>query len=149
MQSLKNLGVNTIVNFRDDASEKEEQLAKQLKMNYVKVPWIASHNPSSPQVAAFLQLLRSNPKDKVFVHCHAGADRTGTMIAIYRMVMENWTPAKAVAEMHAYHYHHFFLGNLQKYVEDFPALVSGDTVIRAALAVAPVAAPVLATVPQR
>ncbi len=148
IQSLKNMGVNTIVNFRDDAGVKEEQLARQLRMNYVKLPWVASHNPTSSQVAAFLELLRANPKDKVFVHCHAGSDRTGTMIAVYRMVEENWTPAKAIQEMYSYHYHHFFLGNLQKYVENFPAKLSGDAVIRAVLAVTPVAAPMLATVPQ-
>ena len=35
----------------------------------------------------------------VYVHCLHGVDRTGTMIAIYRMEIEGWRPSEALAEM--------------------------------------------------
>jgi protein tyrosine/serine phosphatase len=35
----------------------------------------------------------------VLVHCRRGADRTGVMLAIYRVVVEGWTKADAIDEM--------------------------------------------------
>ena len=33
------------------------------------------------------------------VHCQHGADRTGTMVAMYRMVIQGWSREKAVDEL--------------------------------------------------
>ena len=35
----------------------------------------------------------------VLVHCEHGSDRTGTMVAIYRIAFEGWTKAQATDEM--------------------------------------------------
>jgi protein tyrosine/serine phosphatase len=35
----------------------------------------------------------------VFVHCRYGSDRTGTMIAIYRIAVQNWDREEAIREM--------------------------------------------------
>ena len=35
----------------------------------------------------------------VFIHCKHGADRTGTMVAFYRLVFEGWSKAEALREM--------------------------------------------------
>ena len=35
----------------------------------------------------------------VLVHCQHGADRTGTMIAVYRIAVQGWSKAKAIREM--------------------------------------------------
>ena len=42
---------------------------------------------------------------KVFVHCYFGDDRTGTMVATYRIAMDQWTSDEAYNEMRAYHFH--------------------------------------------
>jgi protein-tyrosine phosphatase len=34
----------------------------------------------------------------VFVHCEKGEDRTGALVAIYRIVKQGWTPERAYAE---------------------------------------------------
>ena len=33
------------------------------------------------------------------MHCQHGSDRTGTIIALYRMVIQNWSKEQAIAEM--------------------------------------------------
>jgi protein tyrosine/serine phosphatase len=35
----------------------------------------------------------------VYVHCQRGADRTGTLCAAYRMVVQGWTHEQALQEM--------------------------------------------------
>ena len=49
--------------------------------------------------AQFLTLLRKNPGKKIFVHSRLGDDRTGMMIASYRMAQEGWSAEKAEKEM--------------------------------------------------
>jgi protein tyrosine/serine phosphatase len=118
---LKKLGVGIVVNFRDEQSEqtKEQRAAEALGMRYVGIGWNARNEPTDAQVAEFLHLVRANPQSKIFVHCHWGADRTGVMVATYRIAEERWTAEHAVAEMKAFHLH-FWLPHLKHYVAEFP-----------------------------
>ena len=53
--------------------------------------------------------LSDNPKTRpVYVHCKAGENRTGFVIATYRMVYQGWTPEEAVREMRAYGFYRVF-----------------------------------------
>ena len=132
-QQLRKLGVEIVVNFRNERGEieAERRTVERLGLRYVSIPWGASHNPTSQQVADFLDVLQANPESKIFVHCHRGADRTGTMVAAYRIAEQHWAPPETIQEMRAYHYHHFWWPNLQRYVEDFPRLLATDPKLRA------------------
>ena len=48
-----------------------------------------------------LALIESSPQP-VFLHCEHGADRTGTIVACYRMQHDGWTTDRAVAEARQY-----------------------------------------------
>jgi tyrosine-protein phosphatase SIW14 len=128
---LKHLGVGIIVNLRDDRDEqeKEERTVETLGLRYVAIPWNARRLPTDTQMADFLDLLRVNPKTKIFVHCQLGADRTGVMIAAYRIADENWTPRQAIAEMKAFHLH-FWLPHLNRYIEQFPQRLESSPELR-------------------
>ena len=130
---LRDMGVGIIVNFRDEADEtaSEKQQVESLGMKYVGIPWSGRQYPSSAQIIQFLDLVRTNPQAKIFVHCQRGADRTGTMIAAYRIALEHQTVAKAVSEMHQFHYDHFFLPQLERYVDSLPQLLQTDTLFSA------------------
>ncbi len=68
-------------------------------------------------------LLRENPNKKVFVHCRLGDDRTGMMIAAYRMAEEGWTAAEARKEMEKFgftRWHHLICPGLASYETSFP-----------------------------
>jgi len=49
-------------------------------------------------IAKVLALFDDSSAGPVFVHCRRGADRTGTMLAVYRIVHDHWENAKALAE---------------------------------------------------
>jgi len=50
-----------------------------------------------------LKQLSDDPKTRpVYVHCKAGQNRTGFVIATYRMIYQGWTPEEAVREMRVY-----------------------------------------------
>ena len=135
-QELRKHGVEIVVNFRDERGkiESERRIVEAQGMRSVSIAFPTSDDPTQEQVAEFLQLLRANPQKKIFVHCHLGADRTGAMVAVYRMAAENWTPQQALQEMHTFHYHHFWWPHFQRYVEGFPALLAADPKLRAVFA---------------
>ena len=72
-------------------------------MQYVSIPWHCLF-PRDEVLARFLAVLRDNPGKKVFVHCRYGDDRTGMMVAAYRMSMEGWTAEEARREMDQFGY---------------------------------------------
>lgn len=103
-ESLRKLGVKTIVSLRELHSEKDAVLAAGLEP--VAIPLQADVRGAVPprpeDVARFLSVLRDPAKKPVFFHCAHGKDRTGTMCAIYRMEVEGWTPDLAFLEMEAF-----------------------------------------------
>jgi protein tyrosine phosphatase (PTP) superfamily phosphohydrolase (DUF442 family) len=125
---LKKLGIDVVVDFRDNRQDIEVEKGRVAAqgMAFVSIPWNAVTNPSRDNVIAFFTTLRDNPGKKIFVHCQRGADRTGVMIALYRIVHDHWTPNQAVAEMNAFHYWNLLLPHLARYVEAFPSALSVD-----------------------
>jgi tyrosine-protein phosphatase SIW14 len=127
--ALQKMGITTVVNFRDERDEiaAEKREVEGLGMKFVSIPWSGSDNPSDKQVVQFLDLMHDNPQAKVFVHCKRGADRTGTMVAAYRIAIERKDVSSAIDEMHDYHYAHFMLPQLQRYVVSMPKLLQANT----------------------
>jgi protein tyrosine phosphatase (PTP) superfamily phosphohydrolase (DUF442 family) len=124
---LKKMGIAIVVDLRNskpvkkDGGETREQVRVEAAgMRYVEIPTSAFFGPTEFQVATFLQLLHDNPNQKVFVHCYFGDDRTGTMVATYRIAVDHWTSDEAYNEMRAYHFHkHLIL--MGHFVKFFPA----------------------------
>jgi protein tyrosine/serine phosphatase len=98
-QALAKMGVKTILNLREaEYSDAEERAVKAAGMKYVSVPMRGMSAPTSEQMIKVLALLNDESAGPVFVHCRRGADRTGTVIACYRIGHDQWENKKALSE---------------------------------------------------
>lgn len=117
---LAKMGINIVV---DTGTWKgDEKLIEQLGMRYVSLAWHCPF-PKDDVFARFLKLVNENPDKKIFVHCRLGNDRTGMMIAAYRMGKQGWTAEQAMKEMHSFGYtavHHLMCPGLAGYEKSFP-----------------------------
>lgn len=117
--ALKKMGVDIVVDLRLSGKGTEKRTVTQAGMQYVSIPWHCLF-PKDKDVEKFLLLLRGNKGKKIFVHCRYGDDRTGMMIAAYRMAVEGWTTEEARKEMDAFGLHHVICHPLESYEEHFP-----------------------------
>jgi len=125
--ALASMGINIVVDLRGSREGESERVAK-LGMRYVAIPWHCPF-PKDETFARFLILLRQNPGKKVFVHCRLGDDRSGMMVAAYRMAEQNWTAIEAKKEMEAFGFsisHHLICPSLSSYEESFPQRFRSD-----------------------
>ena len=96
MRELEKLGVKLVINlraFHDDEDELKGTALKGAKISFKT--WHAEDE----DVVRFLTLVNDPANQPVFFHCLHGADRTGTMSAIYRMTMQGWSSEAAIREM--------------------------------------------------
>jgi len=108
---LARLGVTTVVDLRRpvEHSVAEESLAVvSAGMRYRNFPMNGFDTPSAAQLTTPLSWLDAD--EKVFVHCKQGMDRTGTVIAIYRISRQGWENQKALAEAKSLGMHWFESG---------------------------------------
>lgn len=96
MRNLERFGIATIINLRSMHSDADE--LEETTISYVRIPMHA-WRPAEDAVVAFLKTATSEEKTPVLVHCNYGADRTGFMCALYRVVVCGWTREEALAEM--------------------------------------------------
>lgn len=128
-ESLAKMGVSIVVDLREgDQVQREQKEVTALGMKFVAISWNCTE-PKDEYFSKFLSLLRNNPGKKVFVHCHAGVDRTGMMIASYRMAEQGWTSEESMREMKTFGYsmfHQVMCHALKGYEDKFPAVVSNN-----------------------
>lgn len=109
---LLDLGVRTVVNLellhddRDAFRDARPHLSQPLKVDYFRIrEWepnvILNPDVLDRHVAEFLAITRTQPQP-IYVHCRSGQNRTGVMIAAYRVLEENQSVERAIAEMERY-----------------------------------------------
>jgi protein tyrosine/serine phosphatase len=142
-RELKQMGVDIVVSFRHEKGENalEGRAVEAQGMRFVSLPWHPWDTPADADVERFFSFLAANRHSKVFVHCQQGRDRTGAMVALYRVAVDHWCPDSAVAEMKAYHYHHFWFPQLETYVEGFPDRMAKDHGLASSITLAPPTTP--------
>lgn len=101
MSALKAAGVRTIINLRNEEVlvRKEAAQARALGMQFVNIPLDVFNPPSEKAKKDFLAILSNPAAQPIYIHCLHGQDRTGTMVALYRISKEGWTADRAYAEM--------------------------------------------------
>jgi protein tyrosine/serine phosphatase len=123
---LRDLGVRTVINLREAEEarrEDEQRIVEALGMRYVSLPvkngslFRPFRRIPSATVERFLELIDSVP-GPVFVHCHRGADRTGTLVGIYRISRHGWDGSRALDEAARIGMRFWYVG-LKRQIEAF------------------------------
>jgi tyrosine-protein phosphatase SIW14 len=99
-RNLNKLGIKMVVDLREpgDRSTQENKIVTAAGMKYISVPMYGMATPKNESVQKVLALLEDNSSGPVFVHCKRGADRTGGVIACYRIEHDGWKNGRALVE---------------------------------------------------
>ncbi len=95
MRALEQLGIRTVVNLRDFNDDETEARGTGLRLRNVDM---SAWRIKDEDVAQVLALLRKEV-GPFLVHCQHGADRTGVICAMFRIVEQNWSRDAALREL--------------------------------------------------
>ncbi len=100
VKELAGMGVKTIINLRGagEDSKHEEIWAQKSGIKIISVNLKNWFEPKTEDIERIIKDIDTPEYQPVFVHCRRGADRTGTVIAVYRITHDNWTAKQAIDE---------------------------------------------------
>ncbi|MFZ2655380.1 MAG: tyrosine-protein phosphatase [Victivallales bacterium] len=96
MGNLGKIGIKTVINLRAFHSDKDEIKGTDLLNERLNVK---TWHIEDEDVVKFLRIVRRKENGPFLVHCQHGADRTGVMSCMFRIVEEGWSKADAIKEM--------------------------------------------------
>lgn len=103
-EALQKLGIKTVLSFRK--RDKDAPLHKTAGIVFKRYP-LYTWDIEEKDIIAVLRIIDDPANQPILVHCTHGADRTGLMMASYRMIVQGWSKEAAIAEMKQgkYEYH--------------------------------------------
>ena len=117
---LKRLGIKTVIDLRnnDDRARTEEGWARAAGLRFINIPLSNWFSPDDKDIKSIIDQIDRQDNQPVYVHCKRGADRTGTVMAIYRITHDGWTgdQAKAEAKTFGFGWWQFWMKN---YIGDY------------------------------
>ena len=93
---LQTLKIATVINF---LPESDAQWLQSSDIKQVQLSYRTNHVDDSDVLAAIRAIQAAEADGPVLMHCKHGADRTGLMAAMYRVVVQGWSKEDALNEM--------------------------------------------------
>lgn len=113
---VESCGIRSVLNLRRLHHDVDE--TRGLGLSLFHVPMRAGHIEER-EILRAMRILRACPKP-VLVHCWHGSDRTGCVVAVYRMVFQGWDRERAIAEFKSagLGYHEGWYPNIEAYLRN-------------------------------
>ncbi|MFZ1985514.1 MAG: dual specificity protein phosphatase family protein [Desulfatitalea sp.] len=114
MKAIEQLGIRNVLNLREFHTDTQE--AEQTRLTLFHVPMNAGRIKDEDVVAALKVIQKA--QGPTLVHCWHGSDRTGLIVAMYRMIFQGWQKQAAIDELvnGGYGYHSVY-ANIVTYIE--------------------------------
>jgi protein tyrosine/serine phosphatase len=96
MKNLEKLGIRTVINLRFFNDDLDEVKGTSLRTERTK---ILTWRIGDKHVVEVMSMLKDTQNGPFLIHCQHGADRTGLMTAMYRILEQGWTPDDALKEL--------------------------------------------------
>ncbi len=96
MKNLEKLGIRTVINLRYFNSDDDEVEGTSLRTERTK---ILTWRIGDKHVVEVMSMLKKSENAPFLIHCQHGADRTGLMTAMYRILEQGWSPEDALQEL--------------------------------------------------
>ncbi|KWF03340.1 dual specificity protein phosphatase family protein [Burkholderia pseudomultivorans] len=114
---LEKLGIRKVISFRAFHSDDSVLAGTQITM--LRIPINTWHIRDQDMVAALKALRTADQDGPVLIHCQHGADRTGLVSALYRVVYQGWTREQALDELqHGGYGFHPVWRNITSYLQN-------------------------------
>ncbi len=82
-------GIRTLINLRGRTPGFESAFAARNGLRMLSFNLRATRPPTHEDVERFLEIVQDPENQPVLVHCRSGVDRTGYMLALYRLEPES------------------------------------------------------------
>jgi protein tyrosine/serine phosphatase len=115
MKNLEKLGIRTVINLRFFNSDEDEVKGTSLRTERTR---ILTWSIGDKHVVEVMKMLEKAENGPFLIHCQHGADRTGLMTAMYRILEQGWSPDEALKELTdgGFGYHSMW-SNIIRYVK--------------------------------
>lgn len=126
INQLSKLGMGTVISLRSGrkATNWERAAVEAAGMRFISVPMYYLNMPSHSTIDELLALLDEPAHYPIFIHCYHGVDRTGLIVAVWRMTRQNWTFHQAYDEMKRCGFHRFRLPHFKWLLGNYARLVN-------------------------
>lgn len=116
-------GMKRIISLDPEIGSRIDPIVKNLKMEHLMLPIDSSSTVFSGNLRYIYNNLRTLFNlQPVYVHCKHGADRTGLVIGLYRVKVNNWTCEQALAEARRYQFGVRISPAIQKFYQNLLCL---------------------------
>ncbi len=134
-QALKDLGIQTVIDLRNDPEDYSKNAVESLGMKYVNIPMSGWKYPKDRHIDEFKRLMNDPETGVMYVHCKAGKHRTGVAGAVYRFENYGWDYDRTYREMKNYNFSWWLVhGRLKTFVIDYAKQMEGRTKVNEDLA---------------
>lgn len=96
---LNQQGVKTIINLRFFDRNDDEKAFGTTDLTLINTPLMSWAITPKDVAKVLWQVEQAQQRGAVLVHCYHGADRTGLISAVYRIIYQGWSIAEAKREM--------------------------------------------------
>lgn len=114
--TLKKLGIRTVIDLRTSESEKAQ--VEAAGMQAIAVPIEMTRDGLREKVDRVVALMADPANQPVYVHCRHGQDRTGIVVAAYRLTVDGWGLKDAEAEMQSFGFNDVWV-NFKKFIRAY------------------------------